>query len=229
MRELSLDMVVPYENLDRVYSSKFFKYDKKYIEQSKQEFGFRYIPHVKESHYEAASYEDGKVVYKPVKENETEVHRITVYPCVKDRPTAKGYEAPIVDVFEKTGLKPDNFEEMCGFPRSGDTNHFIVWVTAPVGCLKKYCLKLSDIVKNTGELQKLKDKGLRVVWMKWDDIIQDYRGVRFERGEDGELHELDDFQQALGNKLDAIVFQIIDPWNAKLEEGNEAGYYKFKE
>ena len=229
MRELSLDMVVPYENLDRVYSSKFFKYDKKYIEQSKQEFGFRYIPHVKESHYEAASYEDGKVVYKPVKENETEVHRITVYPCVKDRPTAKGYEAPIVDVFEKTGLKPDNFEEMCGFPRSGDTNHFIVWVTAPVGCLKKYCLKLSDIVKNTGELQKLKDKGLRVVWMKWDDIIQDYRGVRFERGEDGELHELDDFQQALGNKLDAIVFQIVDPWNAKLEEGNEAGYYKFKE
>ena len=229
MRELSLDMVVPYENLDRVYSSKFFKYDKKYIEQSKQEFGFRYIPHVKESHYEAASYEDGKVVYKPVKENETEVHRITVYPCVKDRPTAKGYEAPIVDVFEKTGLKPDNFEEMCGFPRSGDTKHFAVWVTAPVGCLKKYCLKLSDIVKNTGELQKLKDKGLRVVWMKWDDIIQDYKGVRFERGEDGELHELDDFQQALGNKLDAIVFQIVDPWNAKLEEGNEAGYYKFKE
>ena len=184
---------------------------------------------MKESHYEAASYEDGKVVYKPVKENETEVHRITVYPCVKDRPTAKGYEAPIVDVFEKTGLKPDNFEEMCGFPRSGDTNHFIVWVTAPYGCFKKYPLKLSDIVKNTEELQKLKDKGLRVVWMKWDDIIQDYKGVRFERGEDGELHELDDFQQAVGNKLDAIVFQIIDPWNAILEEGNEAGYYKFKE
>ena len=65
--------------------------------------------------------------------------------------------------------------------------------------------------------------------MKWDDIIQDYKGVRFERGEDGELHELDDFQQAVGNKLDAIVFQIIDPWNAILEEGNEAGYYKFKE
>ena len=229
MRELSLDMVVPYENLNRVYSSKFFKYDKKYIEQSKQEFGFRYIPHVKESHYEEASYEDGKVVYKPVKENETEVHRITVYPCVTERATAKGYEAPIVDVFEKTGLKPDNFEEMCGFPRSGDTNHFIVWVTAPYGCLKKYPLKLSDIVKNTEELQKLKDKGLRVVWMKWDDIIQDYKGVRFERGEDGELHELDDFQQAVGNKLDAIVFQIIDPWNAILEEGNEAGYYKFKE
>ena len=229
MRELSLDMVVPYENLDRVYSSKFFKYDKKYIEQSKQEFGFRYIPHVKESHYEAASYEDGKVVYKPVKENETEVHRITVYPCVKDRPTAKGYEAPVVDVFEKTGLRPDNFEEMCGFPRSGDTNHFIVWVTAPVGCLKKYCLKLSDIVKNTEELQRLKDKGFRVVWMKWDDIIQNYKGVRFERGEDGELHELDDFQQALGNKLDAIVFEIADPWNAIMEEGNEAGYRKFKE
>ena len=229
MRELSLDMVVPYENLDRVYSSKFFKYDKKYIEQSKQEFGFRYIPHVKESHYEEATFENGKVVYKPAKENETEVHKITVYPCVTERATAKGYEAPIVDVFEKTGLKPDNFEEMCGFPRSGDTNHFIVWVTAPVGCLKKYCLKLSDIVKNTGELQKLKDKGLRVVWMKWDDIIQDYKGVRFERGEDGELHELDDFQQAVGNKLDAIVFQIIDPWNAILEEGNEAGYRKFKE
>ena len=229
MRELSLDMVVPYENLDRVYSSKFFKYDKKYIEQSKQEFGFRYIPHVKESHYEAASYEDGKVVYKPVKENETEVHRITVYPCVTERATAKGYEAPVVDVFEKTGLRPDNFEEMCGFPRSGDTKHFMVWVTAPVGCLKKYCLRLSDIVKNTEELQRLKDKGLRVVWMMWDDIIQNYKGVRFERGEDGELHELDDFQQALGNKLDAIVFQIIDPWNAIMEEGNEAGYRKFKE
>ena len=229
MKELSLDIVVPYENLDRVYSSKFFKYDKKYVEQSQKEFGFRYISHVKESHYEAASYEDGKVVYKPVKENETEVHRITVYPCVKERATAKGYEAPIVDVFEKTGLRPDNFEEMCGFPRSGDTKHFIVWVTAPVGCLKKYCLRLSDIVKNTEELQRLKDKGLRVVWMKWDDTIQDYKGVRFERGEDGELHELDDFQQAVGNKLDAIVFQIIDPWNAIMEEGNEAGYYRFKE
>ena len=229
MTELRLEIEVPYENLDRVYSSKFFKYDKKYIEQSKQEFGFRYIPHVKESHYEEAAFENGKTVYKPVKENETEVHRITVYPCVTERATAKGYEAPIVDVFEKTGLRPDNFEEMCGFPRSGDTNHFIVWVTAPVGCLKKYCLKLSDIVKNTEELQKLKDKGLRVVWMKWDDIIQDYKGVRFERGEDGELHELDDFQQAVGNKLDAIVFQIIDPWNAIMEEGNEAGYRKFKE
>ena len=55
MKELSLDIVVPYENLDRVYKAKFFKYDKKYIEQSKQEFGFRYIPHVKESEYEAAS------------------------------------------------------------------------------------------------------------------------------------------------------------------------------
>ena len=229
MRELSLDMVVPYENLDRVYSSKFFKYDKKYIEQSKQEFGFRYIPHVKESHYEEATFENGKTVYKPVKENETEVHKITVYPCVTERATAKGYEAPVVDVFEKTGLRPDNFEEMCGFPRSGDTEHFIVWVTAPVGCLKKYPLKLSDIVKNTEELQKLKDKGLRVVWMKWDDIIQNYKGVRFERGEDGELHELDDFQQALGNKLDAIVFEIADPWNAIMEEGNEAGYRKFKE
>ena len=229
MKELSLDMVVPYENINRVYSSKFFKYDKKYVEQSQREFGFRYISHGKESHYEAASYEDGKVVYKPVKENETEVHRITVYRCVKERATAKGYEAPIVDVFEKTGLRPDNFEEMCGFPRSGDTKHFIVWVTAPVGCLKKYCLRLSDIVKNTEELQRLKDKGLRVVWMKWDDTIQDYKGVRFERGEDGELHELDDFQQAVGNKLDAIVFQIIDPWNAIMEEGNEAGYYRFKE
>ena len=229
MKELSLDIVVPYENLDRVYKAKFFKYEKKYIEESQKEFGFRYIPHVKESHYTAASYEDGKVVYKPVKENETEVHRITVYPCVKDRPTAKGYDAPIVDVFEKTGLKPDNFEEMCGFPRSGDTKHFIVWVTATYGCLKKYPLKLSDIVKNTEELQKLKDKGLRVVWMKWDDIIQDYKGVRFERDEEGNLQQLDDFQQAVGNKLDAIVFQIIDPWNAIMEEGNEAGYYRFKE
>ena len=52
---------------------------------------------------------------------------------------------------------------------------------------------------------------------------------KFERGEDGDLHEVDDFQQAVGNKLDAIVFQIIDPWNAILEEGNEAGYYRFKE
>ena len=229
MKELKLDIVVPYENLDRVYKAKFFKYDKKYIEQSQKEFGFRYISHVKEVHCEAASYEDGKVVYKPVGENEIEVHKITVYPCVTERATAKGYEAPVVDVFEKTGLRPDNFEEMCGFPRSGDTKHFIVWVTAPVGCLKKYPLKLSDIVKNTEELQKLKDKGLRVVWMMWDDIIQDYKGVRFERGEDGELYEVDEFQQAVGNKLDAIVFQIADPWNAKLEEGNEAGYYRFKE
>ena len=48
MIELRLEMKVPYENLDRVYKSKFFKYDKKYIEQSKQEFGFRYIPKFKE-------------------------------------------------------------------------------------------------------------------------------------------------------------------------------------
>lgn len=229
MKELSLDVVVPYENLNRVYSSKFFKYDKKYVEQSQKEFCFRYISHVKESHYEEASFENGKAVYKPVKENETEVHRITVYPCVKDRPTAKGYEAPVVDVFEKTGLRPDNFEEMCGFPRSGDTKHFAVWVTAPVGCLKKYCVRLSDIVKNTEELQKLKDKGLRVVWMMWDDIVQDYKAVRFERNEEGDLQQLDDFHAAVGNKLDAIVFQIIDPWNAILEEGNEAGYFEFKE
>lgn len=229
MKELSLDIVVPYENLDRVYKAKFFKYDKKYVEESQKEFGFRYISHVKETHCEAAAFENGKTVYKPVKENETEVHRITVYPCVKDRPTAKGYEAPVVDVFEKTGLKADNFEEMCGFPRSGDTKHFIVWVTAPYGCLKKYPLKLSDIVKNTEELQKLKDKGLRVFWCVWDEIYQTYVCNKLERGEDGDLHEVDDFQQAVGNKLDAIVFQIIDPWNAILEEGNEAGYYRFKE
>ena len=65
--------------------------------------------------------------------------------------------------------------------------------------------------------------------MMWDDVIQDYKGVRFERGEDGELHEVDVFQQAIGNILNEIEFQIIDPWNAILEEGNEAGYYRFKE
>ena len=47
MTELRLEIEVAYENLDRVYKSKFFKYDKKYIEQSKQEFGFRYIPRFK--------------------------------------------------------------------------------------------------------------------------------------------------------------------------------------
>ena len=62
MKELSLDMVVPYENINRVYSSKFFKYDKKYVEQSQREFGFRYISHVKESHYEEATFENGKAV-----------------------------------------------------------------------------------------------------------------------------------------------------------------------
>ena len=229
MKELNLDIVVPYENLDRVYKAKFFKYDKKYVEESQKEFGIKYISHVKEGHYEEATFENGKAVYKPVKENETEVHKITVYPCVTERATAKGYEAPVVDVFEKTGLRPDNFEEMCGFPRSGDTKHFIVWVTAPVGCFKKYCLRLSDIVKNTEELQRLKDKGFRIFWCAWDEIYQTYVCNRFERGEDGELHELDDFQQALGNKLDAIVFEIADPWNAILEEGNEAGYFEFKE
>ena len=228
MKELSLDMVVPYENLDRVYSSKFFKYDKKYVEQSQREFGFRYISRVKEIHCEAATFENGKTVYKPVKENETQVHRITVYPCVKVKSAAKKSEAPIVDMFAATGLRPDNFEEMCGLRRSGDTKHFIVWVTGTAERLKR-SITLSDIVKNNEKLQKLKEKGLQVVWMVWDDVIQDYKGVRFERGEDGELHELDDFQQAVGNKLDAIVFQIIDPWNAILEEGNEAGYYKFKE
>ena len=228
MKELSLDMVVPYENLDRVYSSKFFKYDKKYVEQSQKEFCFRYISHVKESHYEEASYEDGKLVFKPVKKDETEVHKVTVYPYVKVKSAAKKSEAPIVDMFAATGLRPDNFEEMCGFRRSGDTKHFIVWVTGTVERLKR-SITLSDIVKNNEKLQKLKEKGLQVVWMVWDDVTQSYRDCRFYVDEEGKVRQRDDFQQAVGNKLDAIVFQIIDPWNAILEEGNEAGYYKFKE
>lgn len=228
MKELSLDIVVPYENLDRVYTSKFFKIDKKYIEQSQKEFGFRYIPRRTEYHYEEATYENGKAVYKPVKENDTEVHRVTVYPCVTDRPTAKGYDAPVVDVFATTGLKPDNFEEMCGFPRSGDTKHFIVWVTGTAERLKR-SITLSDIVKNNDKLQRLKEKGLQVVWMMWDDVIQNYRGCRFYTDEEGKTRQQDDFQQAIGSKLDAIVFQIIDPWNAILEEGNDAGYFRFKE
>lgn len=225
MKELSLDIVVPYENLDRVYKSKFFKYDKKYIEQSKQEFGFRYIPHVKESHYEAASYEDGKVVYKPVKENETEVHRITVYPCVKDRPTAKGYEALVIDPFEKTGLRVESLEDA----RRNKKKPYKILIRTTAEALKKTDFKLSDIVKNTDKVSKLEENGSGVLWCVWDEIYQTYVWKKFERGEDGELHELDDFQQAIGNILDEIEFQIIDPRNAILEEGNEAGYYKFKE
>mgnify|MGYP003540477570 CR=1 FL=1 len=225
MKELSLDMVVPYENLDRVYSSKFFKYDKKYIEQSQKEFGFRYISHVKEIHCEAATFENGKAVYKPVKENETKVHRVTVYPCVKDRPTAKGYEALVIDPFEKMGLRVESLEDA----RRNKKKSYKILIRTTAEALKKTDFKLSDIVKNTDKVSKLEENGSRVLWCAWDEIYQTYVCHKLERGEDGELHEVDVFQQAIGNILDEIEFQIIDPWNAILEEGNEAGYYRFKE
>ena len=216
MIELRLEMKVPYENLDRVYKSKFFKYDKKYIEQSKQEFGFRYIPKFKE-------WQCNEVVgsvLKPIRENRIEYSRIVVRPFIEQEETTL-----IIDPFEKMGLRVGSLEDA----HRNKKKPYKILVRTTAEALQKTDFKLSDIVKNTEELQRLKDKGLRVVWMMWDDIVQDYKAVRFERNEEGDLQQVDDFQAAVGNKLDAIVFQIIDPWNAIMEEGNEAGYYKFKE
>lgn len=226
MKELSLDIVVPCENLDRVYTSKFFKYDKKYVEESQKEFGFRYVSHVKESHYEEASFENGKAVFRPVKENETEVHRVTVYPCVSYY--YKGHEetAPLtLDPFEKTGLRAEGLEEAL----HSKQKNFKLLIVATADMLKKNKLKLSDIVKNADEVKELREKGFKIVWCVWEEMYQNYAPICFERDEDGNLQKTDGYQQAIGNVLDEIEFQVIDPWNAILEEGNEAGYYRFKE
>lgn len=226
MKELSLDIVVPYENLDRVYSSKFFKYDKKYVEQSQKEFCFRYISHVKESHYEEATFENGKAVYKPVKENETEVHRITVYPCVTYHYKGRKETAPLtIDPFEKTGLRAESLEDAL----HSKQKYFKLLIVTTAEALKKTELKLSDIVKNTDKVGKLKEKGFKILWCVWEEVYQNYAPICFKRGEDGEFHEVDGYQEAIGNILDEIEFQITDPWNAIMEEGNEAGYYRFKE
>ena len=221
MRELRLEMEVPYENLDRVYKSKFFKYDKKYIEQSKQEFGFRYIPKFKvwECH-DIVKNEDGEFVSKPIGENEVEVGRIVVRPFIEQEETAL-----IVDPFEKTGLRVESLEDA----RRNKKKPYKILIRTTAEALKKTDFKLSDIVKNTDKVSKLEENGSRVFWCVWDEVYQTYVCHKLERGEDGEFHEVDVFQQAIGNILNGIEFEIIDPWNAKLEEGNEAGYRKFKE
>lgn len=216
MTELRLEMEVPYENLDRVYKSKFFKYDKKYIEQSKQEFGFRYIPKFKEWQCD----EVVEFVLKPIRENEIEYSRIVVRPFIEQEETAL-----VIDPFEKVGLRVESLEDA----RRNKKKPYKILVRTTAEALKKTDFKLSDIVKNTDKVSKLEENGSRVLWCVWDEIYQTYVCNKLERGEDGELHEVDVFQQAIGNILDEIEFQIIDPWNAKLEEGNEAGYYKFKE
>ena len=221
MTELRLEIEVPYENLDRVYKSKFFKYDKKYIEQSKEEYGFRYIAKGKELKcVDYVKNEDGEFVSKPVGENEVEVGRIVVRPFMEQEETAL-----VVDPFEKTGLRVESLEDA----RRNKKKPYKILVRTTAEALKKTDFKLSDIVKNTDKVGKLEENGSRVLWCVWDDVYQTYVCHKLERGEDGELHEVDVFQQAIGNILDEIEFQIIDPWNAKLEEGNEAGYYKFKE
>ena len=216
MTELRLEIEVPYENLDRVYKSKFFKYDKKYIEQSKQEFGFRYIPRFKVWQCD----ELVEFVLKPIRENEIEYSRIVVRPFVEQEETAL-----VVDPFEKTGLRVESLEDA----RRNKKKPYKILIRTTAEALKKTDFKLSDIVKNTDKVSKLEENGSRVLWCVWDEIYQTYVCHKLERGEDGELHEVDVFQQAIGNMLDEIEFQIVDPWNAKLEEGNEAGYYKFKE
>ena len=216
MTELRLEMEVPYENLDRVYKSKFFKYDKKYIEQSKQEFGFRYIPKFKEWQCD----EVVEFALKPIRENEIECSRIVVRPFMEQEETAL-----VIDPFEKTGLRVESLEDA----RRNKKKPYKILIRTTAEALKKTDFKLSDIVKNTDKVGKLEENGSRVLWCVWDEVYQTYVCHKLERGEDGELHEVDVFQQAIGNILDEIEFQIIDPWNAILEEGNEAGYYKFKE
>ena len=221
MIELRLEMEVPYENLDRVYKSKFFKYDKKYIEQSKQEFGFRYIAKAKVWECDdIVKDEDGKDVFKPVRENEVEVGRIVVRPFMEQEGTAL-----VVDPFEKTGLRVESLEDA----HRNKKKPYKILIRTTAEALKKTDFKLSDIVKNTDKVGKLEENGSRVFWCVWDEVYQTYVCHKLERGEDGELHEVDVFQQAIGNILNEIEFQIVDPWNAILEEGNEAGYRKFKE
>ena len=220
MTELRLEIEVPYENLDRVYKSKFFKYDKKYIEQSKEEYGYRYIAKGKETKcHDIVKDEDGKDVFKPVGENEVEVGRILVCPFV-----AQEEAVLIVDPFEKTGLRAESLEDA-----RDKKKQYKILVRTTADALKKNDFKLSDIVKNTDKVRKLEERGFGIFWCAWDEITQVYVCNKLERGEDGELHEVDVFQQAIGNILNGIEFEIIDPWNAKLEEGSEAGYYKFKE
>lgn len=216
MTELRLEMEVPYENLDRVYKSKFFKYDKKYIEQSKQEFGFRYIPRFKAWQCD----EVVEFVLKPIRENEIEYSRIVVRPFIE-----QGETALIIDPFEKIGLRVGSLEDA----HRNKKKSYKILIRTTAEALKKTDFKLSDIVKNTDKVSKLEENGARVLWCVWDDVYQTYVCNKLERGEDGDLHEVDVFQQAIGNILDEIEFQIIDPWNAILEEGNEAGYYRFKE
>lgn len=216
MTELRLEMEVPYENLDRVYKSKFFKYDKKYIEQSKQEFGFRYIPKFKVWQCD----ELVEFTLKPIRENEIEYSRIIVRPFMEQEETAL-----VIDPFEKTGLRVESLEDA----RRNKKKPYKILIRTTAEALKKTDFKLSDIVKNTDKVGKLEENGSRVLWCAWDEIMQTYVCHKLERGEDGELHEVDVFQQAIGNILNEIEFQIVDPWNAKLEEGNEAGYCKFKE
>ena len=221
MMELRLEMEVPCENLDRVYKSKFFKYDKKYIEQSKEEYGFRYIAKGKELKcVDYVKNEDGEFVSKPVGENEVEVGRILVCPFV-----AQEEAVIIVDPFEKTGLRVESLEDA----RRNKKKSYKILVRTTAEALKKTDFKLSDIVKNTDKVSKLEENGSRVFWCEWDEIMQIYVCHKLERGEDGELHEVDVFQQAIGNILNGIEFEILDPWNAIMEEGNEAGYYRFKE
>ena len=215
MRKLKLEIEVPYENLDRVYKSKFFKYDKKYVEQSKQEFGFRYIPKIKVWQGDLVEF-----ALKPIRENEIEYSKIVVRPFIEQEGTAL-----IVDPFEKTGLRVGSLEDA----RRNKKKPYKILIRTMVEALKKTDFKLSDIIKNTDKVGKLEENGSRVFWCVWDEVYQNYACHKFERGEDGELHEVDVFQQAIGNILDEIEFEIVDPWNAKLEEGNEAGYYKFKE
>ena len=216
MTELRLEIEVPYENLDRVYKSKFFKYDKKYIEQSKQEFGFRYIPKFKVWQRDEAV----EFVLKSIRENEIKCSRIVVRPFIEQEETAL-----IIDPFEKTGLRVGSLEDA----RRNKKKPYKILVRTTAEALKKTDFKLSDIVKNTDKVGKLEENGSRVLWCAWDEVYQTYVCHKLERGEDGELHEVDVFQQAIGNILDEIEFEIVDPWNAKLEEGNEAGYYRFKE
>ena len=220
MIELRLEMEVPCENLDRVYKSKFFKYDKKYIEQSKEEYGFRYIAKAKEwKCHDIVKDEEGKDVFKPVGENEAEVGRILVCPFA-----AQEEAVLIVDPFEKTGLRVESLEDA-----RDKKKQYKILIRTTADALKKTDFKLSDIVKNTDKVRKLEERGFRIFWCAWDEITQVYVCNKLERGEDGELHEVDVFQQAIGNILNGIEFEILDPWNAILEEGNEAGYYKFKE
>ena len=216
MTELRLEIEVPYENLDRVYKSKFFKYDKKYIEQSKQEFGFRYIPRFKVWQCD----EVVEFTLKPIRENEIEYSRIVVRPFMEQEETAL-----IIDPFEKMGLRVGSLEDA----RRNKKKPYKILIRTTAEALKKTDFKLSDIVKNTDKVGKFEENGSRVLWCVWDEVYQTYVCHKLERGEDGELHKVDVFQQAIGNILDEIEFQIVDPWNAKLEEGNEAGYYRFKE